>query len=1074
MRVVSRLSIIFAGILMLALLAGISGWLSRHHWLPAVVNHQLHGISVSELRGLTLNRQNNQISAQFDHLILITDTGLRISIDDVQLMGLRTTIRAMRRATNGKKGEKEPTASALGQLRVARVTVHAPDQDLKNSAEPETPHSGTTASNTRSSGGNTSNIPSDSEQFSINDILRTLSNIPLSALAIEQLYWDERFDGYLTLSFQNAPESQPSGQKLSGQIRSSQCADCAINLTFQNPEVRQPSVQWQLSHGEDSVANFHATLNRAKTGKNDTAQDEWTLKSRLAVKSQPIKQLIEELEIPLSPQTNGTETLDWSALLQSVTGQIELGLTGQVPDKFGSTADLTDLIATLATPALSTVLPENLAGVPLALQYSASSPLTVHLATVSPLAVKSAQGDFTLQLTPKIEHPQADGVFSSPLLQVHVALGTSERTPVARHAIRFDGHYDLSQIAPLLSGAKWKSTLGDYRLNGLSGRHRFTGSALLPSLESLSAGKTPATFEQLSTQIELTAPLEFRVSLPEQENPLAAIGWKGAQVQVRASKPLIVSADKIPGAVTLKLSDLEFKATEHNKNPGKNTEYPPILAGTVSRGLCTRLPAVDCAISLKTSLNRLNLVDAATAVEQLDFETSVAVKHPEDTDHTEYTFNNLNLVAAKITSGPATISAPELFTQQAACRISEQETACKIPQLALSIAPLALEDSRISGAVFLEEVALKNTTGKQFGVNIQARFRGENLNILAIDQFKSSIAASGRMALADGLLAGSGQAAAGPLKVDSVWTHSLETGQGKLQLTLPETTFSPNNTLSQAVHGLPADIVDGTLSGSAQLNWPEQGQDHAVLAMKETGLQVGESFIVGVNTEITLQQRGNRWSTEKPAPVSINTADVGVAVNNLHFALALDPTGDLTLQNFAAELLEGVLTSDKLTWNLNGEERRSQLQFTGIAIGALAREMESQNFAASGLLDARIPLVTDKQGVTVENGTIQSRPPGGRLRYYGAFSPAMLGSNPQLKLLAGALEDYNYRDINGTITYPLSGDLNLNLKLTGRSKAIDANRDLIINLNLENNIPTMLRSLQASRDLTDVLEQQVQ
>ena len=202
--------------------------------------------------------------------------------------------------------------------------------------------------------------------------------------------------------------------------------------------------------------------------------------------------------------------------------------------------------------------------------------------------------------------------------------------------------------------------------------------------------------------------------------------------------------------------------------------------------------------------------------------------------------------------------------------------------------------------------------------------------------------------------------------------------------------------------------------------------------------------------------------------------DTGVSIKNLHFDLSLAKNGDLALGGFSAELLEGALTSDELFWNLNGEQRQSHLQFTGLSIGALAREMESTNFAASGLLDAKIPITTDRQGVTVEDGSVQSRPPGGRLRYYGAFSPTMLGSNPQLKLLAGALEDYNYRDIHGTINYPLSGDLKLNLKLTGRSQAIDANRDLIINLNLENNVPSMLRSLQASRDLTDVLEKQVQ
>nr|WP_284500679.1 YdbH domain-containing protein [Microbulbifer sp. GX H0434] len=232
-------------------------------------------------------------------------------------------------------------------------------------------------------------------------------------------------------------------------------------------------------------------------------------------------------------------------------------------------------------------------------------------------------------------------------------------------------------------------------------------------------------------------------------------------------------------------------------------------------------------------------------------------------------------------------------------------------------------------------------------------------------------------------------------------------------------------------------------------------------------------FAVDASGTLAAEQRDGLWVTGSPQPLTVGSVDVGVAIDDIRFALSLDRQRNLELIDLRAELLGGTLRSPQLTWNLDGEMRRSEARLDGISLEQLADEMEAENFAASGILDLRIPLLTDADGVTVEQGRVEARPPGGRLRYYGAFSPSMLSGNPQLKLIAGALEDYNYRELSGTLEYPPSGDMQMQLKLVGRSDSVAEDRDLVINLNLENNIPDMLRSLQASRDLTGALEKAV-
>jgi hypothetical protein len=53
------------------------------------------------------------------------------------------------------------------------------------------------------------------------------------------------------------------------------------------------------------------------------------------------------------------------------------------------------------------------------------------------------------------------------------------------------------------------------------------------------------------------------------------------------------------------------------------------------------------------------------------------------------------------------------------------------------------------------------------------------------------------------------------------------------------------------------------------------------------------------------------------------------------------------------------------------------------------------------------------------------------------------------------------------------GDLTLKLRLTGRNPDLEEKRPVVLNVEVENNIPQMLRSLRAARAVEDVLEKRL-
>ncbi|MCK7597620.1 YdbH domain-containing protein [Microbulbifer sp. CAU 1566] len=1096
-RALKRTLKIVASTLLLLLLLGTTGWLSRHHWIPPLANQFLDGIEVRRINGLTISRTEPGLGLSIQALELVNENRLTVRVQELRLDKLM----ALFRPSADQNGDRINRAVlTLGRMEIASeaTALANPGNQSSTSGSADTDSGRLSPTVSAPSSSNSSARDKRPEQVSISRGLATLYGLPLQKLLIHRLIWLDHIDTPLSLvatfrteTSQDKTANATGRQLISAELTSSRCSECRISWSLVN-QISRANSQLQLFHQNISVAELSAALTRRQ---NAVPQNSvvWDAEAKLEAAAQPLLNLLNAaaISMPTSPLTEGT----------ALSGTLNARTLSELPDQIERLNGLKDITLELGADALHIELPETIGGIPLAISVNSIRPLAAKVPSLAPFQVESLAGEFSVA----VSNPGSNAVnVSRPatILKSDIALATEEQIPL----VEFNGEYDLAQANDLLRSPKWQKVLSPYRIGQLSGLHRITGRFSLPKVEEISNRIKNGLIHDFSATIHPAQgqSTELTVTLPEKNNPLAFAQWQRIHTRLSTESGIEISAAALPGSVTLKAADLQIASTAGAGSEPLSSDSPS-LNGRLQAVQCSGLPGMHCQLQLKAELPALAVEDAAMSLKDLSVESSLTLDRPSENTQTRLVFQALNITADQLKSGAVTIDSPEVFAERAGCDMEPDTLRCNSPQLALSLAPLALVDNQLSGVLFLEELTIeKKPWEKKSGekrslkplpqansttpagtrnsqdnegtpsISAAAKFHTDSLNLTALGQYKTTFASKGQLRLSNDLVTGSGQVTSGPLSIETSWKHNLKTGQGSSQLNLPQATFTPVSPLSHAIQGLPADIVDGTLSADAKVHWPQSDRDQVTLSMENAAIQYGDTVAVGINLSTTLLQQSGNWVTPTPAPVSIQKVDAGVAIENLHFSLSAANSGDVTLQRFAAELLDGVLTSDALTWSLKGEERQSLLQFTGISMGALAKEMESQNFAASGLLDATIPITADAQGITVENGTLQSRAPGGRLRYYGAFSPSMLGSNPQLKLLAGALEDYNYQDIRGTITYPLSGDLTLNLKLTGRSAAIDANRDLIINLNLENNIPTMLRSLQASRDLTDVLEQQVQ
>ncbi|SEA28847.1 intermembrane phospholipid transport protein YdbH family protein [Microbulbifer marinus] len=855
------------------------------------------------------------------------------------------------------------------------------------------------------------------QDFKLSDASKVLLAYLPEQLQISELIWPENGAQSAALELHRDHERHTISANLSS-------GEQQLSLQIQ-PQERQLELVARLgTRGHEPALSLHGNLIPTDSGT-------WRAAAQL---DSDLEQLT---GLPLAGSLDD--------IAASASGQLAASVEAEIPDELFHFQGYRKVSAKLHSESLQLTLPEELLGVPLELLLSTDGiPIDIALTSLQPIRGERVSGSATVKLTPAGQ--------KRPLLDLSIETDTDTGIPV----IGLKGTLNLEAAGPLLKAPRWQERLKAITIDSPSGAIGFDGTAKMKPLHERGDGNQHWLSDASLTLVpDSRAKFSFAVEADKDR-------IKG-KVIAQLLEALKLHIPHWPGTIQMTGGPVTLQlATEGSDTPVRS-----------------KLQQINCMISEESNCS-LRL--AATAERIAHSASKLSIRKPSVDTQLNFTlqangqrwlFHHTDFSAQGITSDSIGVDNLRLTSPLLDCTLANGKQTCNSKKLRADFALVKADQLTASGAVNFDNFQFQQHSGKQ---QLSSRYSSEGLKFTAQGSYQLEPLLNGKLDFQDQRLSGEGHIRLGSLRTQTTWHHDLESAKGFAAFTLEEAKFSQQQPLSKAVQGLPLDIVAGKVAAKGSLSWPQDrsSRDTADIELNNVAVVYKDSFATGVQAKLTLSKRTGHWLTAEPRPVKIDTLDVGLPIKDIRFAVSLDEKGDLKLGDVGAKLLSGTLQSEALTWNLNGEERRSLVLLNEISLRELARETEAGNFAASGIIDMRIPLLTNADGITVEKGTIEARPPGGRLRYYGAFSAEMLSTNPQLKLIAGALEDYNYRALSGTLEYPPSGDMQLQLKLIGRSQSVDADRDLIINLNLENNIPAMLRSLQASRDLSEALERQIQ
>ncbi len=332
-------------------------------------------------------------------------------------------------------------------------------------------------------------------------------------------------------------------------------------------------------------------------------------------------------------------------------------------------------------------------------------------------------------------------------------------------------------------------------------------------------------------------------------------------------------------------------------------------------------------------------------------------------------------------------------------------------------------------------------------------------------------------------------AADGTVNARLLASHSLKTRAGNASLQLEPVLFSRHQDIIARIidtKDLAISVDRGRMSANTRLSWhttPDRKKQpilnqSTILKFQDIGGSYQHTEFTGFNTEVHLH--GTReMLTAKPARAILASLDTGLVISDIGFDLEIGPgrTGPyaITASRFRANVLGGQLNSDKIEFDPSREDNSFDIEVSALDIEELLKLYQDKSIYGSGIIDGILPFRLTDQGLKIVNGKLAAREPGGILRYVANETvEGMAKSNPNLKILVDALKDFHYSILDTDLQYSPDGVLKMYLQLEGYNPNLEGGRAVHLNVNLEENIKTLMRSLRLADDIGREIGESIQ
>lgn len=303
------------------------------------------------------------------------------------------------------------------------------------------------------------------------------------------------------------------------------------------------------------------------------------------------------------------------------------------------------------------------------------------------------------------------------------------------------------------------------------------------------------------------------------------------------------------------------------------------------------------------------------------------------------------------------------------------------------------------------------------------------------------------------------------------FSHQIDTGVGRGTVHSQAIRFSEQQRFLPSIipnWRWPADLIAGSISLSGQLHWT-RSDSAAKINVKLNKLDsfYREILFRGVDGTAMLDWPAARIAVE----MSAEQLQAGMEMSNLELSASF-VNGNAHIKTAQLVLFDGILSTSNINLDPQSIEFESLIKLRGIELGELLGI--EKGIEGSGIIDGQLPVQVIDRTVTINDGELVARKPGGVIRYTGTVPEAVIRSSPELQIAVDALKNFHYKVLDIRASYAENGKMMLAVRLEGRNPEMKNSRPVNFNLNVTEDIPSLINSLMLTREISDGLQQRIE
>lgn len=259
------------------------------------------------------------------------------------------------------------------------------------------------------------------------------------------------------------------------------------------------------------------------------------------------------------------------------------------------------------------------------------------------------------------------------------------------------------------------------------------------------------------------------------------------------------------------------------------------------------------------------------------------------------------------------------------------------------------------------------------------------------------------------------------------------------------------------------NVLAGHAEGQGQWSWDKVIHTDSQVKLRVVDADLGSMLVRGINADLLVKTRDSSVTVASENSISIDTANVGIPISEIRFALQGQPE-QWQLKQIQAKLLGGKATMAAIGWP-NSSEQTLELEWLDLKHISALQSNPNPDVSISGYVSGSFPLTLNEGKLSIREGRLNNQQPLRLKLNPSASFKAMASSNMAVQFALDTISELDVSVFDARLAMKEDGWATLTASLSGVNPR-EGSQPIVLNYRHEENILDLLRSLRISEEIS--------